>query len=151
MRPKTACESRKTSGSRTRFAGQGGSGDWEGESARERTESIEALPQIPQLYGAKVVPSHLRHVRCTAIRERNRTIAVVPGGISLAGVPIDLRLIETPTFLLSAKEDHIAPWRATYAAISGLRRSSHICSLGFGAHRRRDKSARVEIRTLAKF
>jgi polyhydroxyalkanoate synthase len=41
---------------------------------------------------------------------------VVPGGISLNGVPIDLRLIETPTFLLSTKEDHIAPWRSTYAA-----------------------------------
>ena len=41
---------------------------------------------------------------------------VVPGGISLKGVPIDLRLIETPTFLLSTKEDHIAPWRSTYAA-----------------------------------
>ena len=41
---------------------------------------------------------------------------VVPGGISLKGLPIDLRLIETPTFLLSTKEDHIAPWRSTYAA-----------------------------------
>ena len=41
---------------------------------------------------------------------------VRPGGITLAGVPIDLRLIETPTFLLSTREDHIAPWRATYAA-----------------------------------
>ncbi|MET0709266.1 MAG: hypothetical protein ABWY82_20850, partial [Tardiphaga sp.] len=37
-------------------------------------------------------------------------------GISLKGVPIDLRLIETPTFLLSTREDHIAPWRSTYAA-----------------------------------
>ena len=41
---------------------------------------------------------------------------VVPGGISLAGAPIDLRLIETPTFILSSMEDHIAPWRSTYAA-----------------------------------
>ena len=41
---------------------------------------------------------------------------VVPGGIALKGIPIDLRLIETPTFLLSTKEDHIAPWRSTYAA-----------------------------------
>ena len=41
---------------------------------------------------------------------------VKPGGISLKGVPIDLRLIETPTFLLSTREDHIAPWRSTYAA-----------------------------------
>jgi polyhydroxyalkanoate synthase len=41
---------------------------------------------------------------------------VVPDGINLAGVPIDLRLIETPTFILAALEDHIAPWRSTYAA-----------------------------------
>ena len=40
----------------------------------------------------------------------------VPGGISLAGVPIDLRRIETPTFILSTREDHIAPWHSTYAA-----------------------------------
>jgi len=40
----------------------------------------------------------------------------VPGGISLAGVPIDLRRIETPTFILSTREDHIAPWQSTYAA-----------------------------------
>ena len=39
-----------------------------------------------------------------------------PDGILLKGVPIDLRLIETPTFLLSTREDHIAPWRSTYAA-----------------------------------
>jgi polyhydroxyalkanoate synthase len=39
----------------------------------------------------------------------------VPGGITLAGVPIDLRKIEVPSFLLSAREDHIAPWRTTYA------------------------------------
>ena len=39
-----------------------------------------------------------------------------PGGISLDGVPIDLRKIKTPSFLLSTREDHIAPWRSTYAA-----------------------------------
>ena len=39
-----------------------------------------------------------------------------PGGITLAGVPIDLRKIKTPTFILSTREDHIAPWRSTYAA-----------------------------------
>ncbi len=41
---------------------------------------------------------------------------VVPGGITLAGVPIDLRRVETPTFILASLEDHIAPWRSTYAA-----------------------------------
>lgn len=39
-----------------------------------------------------------------------------PGGIKLAGQPIDLRSIDTPTFILSAREDHIAPWASTYAA-----------------------------------
>ncbi len=39
-----------------------------------------------------------------------------PGGITLAGTSIDLRLITTPTFMLSTREDHIAPWRSTYAA-----------------------------------
>jgi len=41
---------------------------------------------------------------------------VVPGALSLCGVPIDLRRITVPSFLLSTKEDHIAPWKATYAA-----------------------------------
>jgi polyhydroxyalkanoate synthase len=41
---------------------------------------------------------------------------VVPGGITLGGVPIDVRTIETPSFLLSTREDHIAPWKSTYAA-----------------------------------
>ena len=41
---------------------------------------------------------------------------VKPGGITLDSVPIDLRKIKTPSFLLSTREDHIAPWRSTYAA-----------------------------------
>jgi polyhydroxyalkanoate synthase subunit PhaC len=40
----------------------------------------------------------------------------IPGGISLAGVAIDLGRIKTPTFLLSTREDHIAPWQSTYVA-----------------------------------
>jgi len=39
---------------------------------------------------------------------------IKPGGITLDGVKIDLRTIETPSFILSTKEDHIAPWQATY-------------------------------------
>lgn len=41
---------------------------------------------------------------------------VKPGGLTLAGVPINLSKITTPTYILSTKEDHIAPWVATYAA-----------------------------------
>jgi polyhydroxyalkanoate synthase len=36
------------------------------------------------------------------------------GGITLAGVPIDLRKIQIPLYFLSTREDHIAPWRTTY-------------------------------------
>lgn len=41
---------------------------------------------------------------------------VEPGGITLGGVPIDLRKIRLPVYLLSTREDHIAPWKSTYAA-----------------------------------
>jgi polyhydroxyalkanoate synthase subunit PhaC len=41
---------------------------------------------------------------------------VVPGGITLKGVPIDLGKVKIPVYILSTKEDHIAPWKATYAA-----------------------------------
>lgn len=37
-----------------------------------------------------------------------------PGGINMAGTPIDLSLIKTPTYFLAAKEDHIAPWQSCY-------------------------------------
>ena len=43
-------------------------------------------------------------------------LLVRPGGITLGGVPLDLRRIKTPSFLLSTRDDHIAPWRSTYAA-----------------------------------
>ncbi|GEO36466.1 class I poly(R)-hydroxyalkanoic acid synthase [Skermanella aerolata] len=45
-----------------------------------------------------------------------KNLLAQPGGISLKDQPIDLRLIKTPTFMLSTREDHIAPWKSTYAA-----------------------------------
>jgi polyhydroxyalkanoate synthase len=39
-----------------------------------------------------------------------------PGGITIAGVPIHLERNDTPAYLLSTREDHIAPWKSTYAA-----------------------------------
>jgi polyhydroxyalkanoate synthase len=40
---------------------------------------------------------------------------VVPGGIQLDGVDIDLSRIKTPIYMLSTREDHIAPWKSTFA------------------------------------
>lgn len=39
-----------------------------------------------------------------------------PGGIEMRGTPIDLTTIDIPVHIISTKEDHIAPWKGTYAA-----------------------------------
>jgi polyhydroxyalkanoate synthase len=41
---------------------------------------------------------------------------VKPGAIELDGVALDLRKIKLPTYILSTREDHIAPWKSTYRA-----------------------------------
>jgi polyhydroxyalkanoate synthase len=45
-----------------------------------------------------------------------RNLLAQPGGIELDGVAIDLTTIKTPVMILSTREDHIAPWKSTYAA-----------------------------------
>ena len=42
---------------------------------------------------------------------------VEPGGLTMAGVPIDLRKIDVPAYILSTHGDHIAPWKSTYRAV----------------------------------
>ncbi|MBB4267171.1 class I poly(R)-hydroxyalkanoic acid synthase [Roseospira visakhapatnamensis] len=37
-----------------------------------------------------------------------------PGTVSVAGVDIDLTTVKTPSYFLSAREDHIAPWVSTF-------------------------------------
>jgi polyhydroxyalkanoate synthase len=41
---------------------------------------------------------------------------IKPGGIELLGVKLDLRKVKLPTYILSTREDHIAPWASTYRA-----------------------------------
>jgi polyhydroxyalkanoate synthase len=43
-----------------------------------------------------------------------RNLLKEPGGVGMAGVPIDLGRVQTPSYFLSAIEDHIAPWKSTY-------------------------------------
>ena len=38
------------------------------------------------------------------------------GKLEMAGEKIDLTNIKTPSYFLSTREDHIAPWKSTYAA-----------------------------------
>lgn len=41
---------------------------------------------------------------------------LVKGKLSFSGVPLDLTKIQTPSYILATKEDHIAPWKSVYAA-----------------------------------
>ncbi len=60
-----------------------------------------------------------------------------PGGITLDGIPIDVTRVNTPSYFVSAMEDHIAPWKTTYAGaqvVAGERRfvlsgSGHIAGM----------------------
>jgi polyhydroxyalkanoate synthase len=55
-----------------------------------------------------------------------------PGGLTLAGVPIDLSKVTTPTYFVSAIEDHIAPWKATYAGPRLVKGKSRFVLSGSG-------------------
>jgi polyhydroxyalkanoate synthase len=44
-----------------------------------------------------------------------KNLLAQPGGIRLNGVSIDLAKVRTPVYFASTQEDHIAPWRSTYA------------------------------------
>ncbi len=60
-----------------------------------------------------------------------------PGGLELAGIPIDLGKVRTPAYIVATKEDHIAPWQSCYPgthAFAGPRKfvlgaSGHIAGI----------------------
>jgi len=55
-----------------------------------------------------------------------------PGGLELAGTKIDLSKVTTPTYFVSAIEDHIAPWKTTYAGPQVLKGKSRFVLSGSG-------------------
>jgi polyhydroxyalkanoate synthase len=79
------------------------------------------------LLGRDPFPFDLLHWNCDSTRMpakmhsfylRNmylRNALKDPAGISLADVPIDVSRISQPAYFVSAIEDHIAPWKTTYA------------------------------------
>ena len=106
------------------------------------------------LLGRDPFPFDLLHWNCDSTRMpakmhsfylRNmymKNLLRVPGGITLAGVPIDLSKITVPTYFVSAIEDHIAPWKTTYAGPQLVSRQVALRAVGLGPHRRHDQSAR---------
>ena len=55
-----------------------------------------------------------------------------PGAIVLDGVPVDLSRSEVPSYFISAIEDHIAPWKATYHGPQLLRGKHRFTLAGSG-------------------
>ena len=47
-------------------------------------------------------------------------------------MPVDLGKIETPSFMLSAREDHIAPWKSTYALTQNVGGKIKFCLAASG-------------------
>ena len=57
---------------------------------------------------------------------------IEPGGITLDNISINVRKITTPSYILSTKDDHIAPWHATYAATQLFSGDVHFTLSGSG-------------------
>ena len=45
----------------------------------------------------------------------------IPGRLTMCGVPVDLRRVDMPKYVLATREDHIVPWRTAYASARLLR------------------------------
>jgi len=79
------------------------------------------------LLGRDPFPFDLLHWNCDSTRMpasmhsfylRNmymKNLLAEPGALTLAGTKIDLTKVATPSYFVSAIEDHIAPWKTTYA------------------------------------
>jgi polyhydroxyalkanoate synthase len=55
-----------------------------------------------------------------------------PGALTLAGVPVDVSKVRVPTYFVSAIEDHIAPWKTTYAGPRLMRGRNRFVLSGSG-------------------
>jgi polyhydroxyalkanoate synthase len=60
------------------------------------------------------MPAHMHSFYLRKMYQQN--LLSEPGGIELKGVPVDLTKIDIPVNIISTREDHIAPWKATYVA-----------------------------------
>lgn len=58
------------------------------------------------------MPANMHSFYLRSMYQKN--LLAEPGGIALAGEPIDLGKVKTPAYFISTREDHIAPWKSTY-------------------------------------
>jgi len=76
------------------------------------------------------MPSAVHGFYLRNMYQENRLVR--PGGIALHHEPINLTDIKTPTFILATKEDHIAPWKSSYAATQLYKGPVKFCLSGSG-------------------
>jgi polyhydroxyalkanoate synthase len=74
-------------------------------------------------------PMYCTYVRNTYLENRLRE----PGALTNCGVPVDLRTVQQPAFILATREDHIVPWRSAYRSL-GLLGGSKRFVLGASGH-----------------
>jgi polyhydroxyalkanoate synthase subunit PhaC len=96
------------------------------------------------LLGRDPFPFDLLHWNCDSTRMpatmhsfylRNmymKNLLRKPGGLTLDGVKIDLSKVVVPSYFVSAIEDHIAPWKTTYAGPQILGGKSRFVLSGSG-------------------
>jgi polyhydroxyalkanoate synthase len=58
----------------------------------------------------------------------------VPRALVNCGVPVDLRKVTIPAFVLSSREDHIVPWRSAYRTLNHLGSADKTFVLGASGH-----------------
>ncbi|WP_211227600.1 PHA/PHB synthase family protein [Chitinibacter tainanensis] len=61
------------------------------------------------------MPKCMHHTYLRELYWHNKLVQ--PDALTLAGQPIDLGLITQPIYMVSAEEDHIAPWKQTYTLV----------------------------------
>jgi len=96
------------------------------------------------LMGRDPFPFDLLHWNCDSTRMpaamhsyylRNmymKNLLREPGALTLAGTGIDLSKVTVPAYFVSAMEDHIAPWKTTYAGTQLLRGKNRFVLSGSG-------------------
>jgi len=86
----------------------------------------EDYPQFDLLFwngDTTNLPAKWHRAYLTQLYRENRLVQ--PGGLTIAGTPIDLRTIRTPSYVQAGREDHIAPpqsvWKITHHFSGPLR------------------------------
>jgi len=75
-------------------------------------------------------PMYCYYVRNTYLHNKLRE----PGALVSCGVPVDLREVRLPMFVLATREDHIVPWRSAYRTLELVGGEDKTFVLGASGH-----------------